>query len=83
MFSLFQPKTLVAIDHIRNVNKQNPTLKLISRTEASNINKADTVKIIDKLRILTGKEHPKIKVQRLRKIRVWTFGSLVHQINSF
>ena len=35
------------------------------------------------LRILTGKKHPKIKLQRLRKIRTWTFGSLVHQINSF
>ena len=35
------------------------------------------------LRILTGKKHPKIKLQRLRKIRIWTFGSLVHQINSF
>ena len=33
------------------------------------------------LRILTGKKHPKIKLQRVRKI--WTFGSLVHQINSF
>ena len=36
-----------------------------------------------KLRILTGKKHPKIKLQRLRKIRIWTFGLLVHQINSF
>ena len=35
------------------------------------------------LRILTGKKHPKIKLQRLRKIRILTFGSLVHQINSF
>ena len=35
------------------------------------------------LRILTGKKNPKIKLQRLRKIRIWTFGSLVHQINSF
>ena len=36
-----------------------------------------------KLRILTGKMYPKIKLQRLRKIRILTFGSLVHQINSF
>ena len=36
-----------------------------------------------RLRILTEKKHPKIKLQRLRKIGVWTFGSLVHQINSF
>ena len=35
------------------------------------------------LRILTGKKHPKIKFRRLRKIRIRTFGSLVHQINSF
>ena len=35
------------------------------------------------LRILTEKKNPKIKLQRLRKIRIWTFGSLVHQINSF
>ena len=35
------------------------------------------------LRILTGKKHPKIKFQCLRKIRIWTFGSLVHQTNSF
>ena len=35
------------------------------------------------LRILTEKKHPEIKLQRLRKIRILTFGSLVHQINSF
>ena len=34
------------------------------------------------LKILTGKEHPKIKLQPLRKIRIWTFGSLLNQINS-
>ena len=34
------------------------------------------------LRILTGKKHPKIKPQGLRKMRIWTFGSLVHQISS-
>ena len=33
------------------------------------------------LRILTGKKHPKSKLQRLRKIRLWTFGSLVHLEN--
>ena len=33
------------------------------------------------LSILTGKKDLKIKLQRLRKIRIWTFGSLVHQIN--
>ena len=38
---------------------------------------------VKRLRILTGKKHPKIKLQRLRKILILTFGSLVHQINSF
>ena len=28
------------------------------------------------LKILTGKKHPKIELQHLRKIRIWTFGSL-------
>ena len=28
-------------------------------------------------------KHPKIKLQRFQKIRIWTFVSLVHQINSF
>ena len=34
------------------------------------------------LRILTGKKHRQIKLQRLQKVRVWAFGLLVHQINS-
>ena len=38
---------------------------------------------LSNLRILTGKKHPKLKLQRLRKIWIWTFGSLAHQINSF
>ena len=38
---------------------------------------------IQDLRILTWKKHHKITLQRLRKIRIWTFASLVHQINSF
>ena len=40
-------------------------------------------KEITELNILTGKKYPKINLQRLRKIRIQTFGSLVHQINSF
>ena len=35
------------------------------------------------LRILIGKKHSKIKLQRLRKIQTLTFGSLTHQITSF
>ena len=32
--------------------------------------------------ILTGKRHPKIKLQRLRKIGIGTFGSLIPQIET-
>ena len=35
------------------------------------------------LRILTWKKHPKIKLQRLRRIQIWTFRWLLHQIYSF
>ena len=35
------------------------------------------------LRILKGKKCPKSKLQCSRKIQIWTFGLLVHQINSF
>ena len=35
------------------------------------------------LRILTGTKHPKVKLQRLRKIQIWTFGLQLHQINTF
>ena len=34
------------------------------------------------LRILTGKKHRQIKFQRIRKVQIWAFDSLVHQINS-
>ena len=32
--------------------------------------------------IHTGKKHRQIKLQRLQKVRFWTFGLLVHQIDS-
>ena len=38
--------------------------------------------VLHQLSILTGKKHHKIELQRLQKIRIWTFGLLVHQINS-
>ena len=34
------------------------------------------------LRIPTGKKQSKIKLQRLQKVQIWTFGLLVQQINS-
>ena len=34
------------------------------------------------LRILTGKKHPQIKLQRSLKVPVWAFALLAHQINS-
>ena len=32
--------------------------------------------------IHTGKKHRQIKLQRFQKVRFWTFGLLVHQIDS-
>ena len=40
-------------------------------------------RVHNQLRILTGKKRPKIKVQRLGKVRILAFGSLLHQFNSF
>ena len=34
-----------------------------------------------RLKILTGKKHHQIKLQRLQKVRIWAFGSSVHEIN--
>ena len=31
-------------------------------------------------RILTGKKHRQIKLQRLEKVRIWAFGLLVHYL---
>ena len=33
-------------------------------------------------RILTGKKHRQIKLQRLQKVQMLAFGLMVHQINS-
>ena len=46
---------------------------------SSSLIKLKTVRVQDTalLWILTGKKHLKIKLQRLRKIWIWTFGSLV------
>ena len=41
-----------------------------------------SVSIFRNLRILTGKKHRQIKLQRLQKVQIWAFGVLVQQINS-
>ena len=38
--------------------------------------------MISKVRILTWKKRPQIKLQRFRKVWICTFGWLVHRINS-
>ena len=35
------------------------------------------------VKVLIGKKHCQIKLQRIQKLWIWSFGSLVHQINSF
>ena len=53
VLSLFQPKRLVAIDYIKNINKQRPDAEAIylyiSRTEASNVNKTNIANSIDEI----------------------------------
>ena len=39
-------------------------------------------RIPERLRILTRKKHPQLRLQRFQKLWIWTFGWLVHQINS-
>ena len=34
------------------------------------------------LRILTGKKYRQMKLQRIQKVEIWAFGSLVYQMNS-
>ena len=34
-------------------------------------------------RILTGKNHRQVKLQRLQKVQIWAFELLIKQINSF
>ena len=34
------------------------------------------------LRLLLGKKHRQMKLQRLQKVQIWVFGLLVQQINS-
>ena len=38
--------------------------------------------LIKSLRILTGKKHRQMKLQRLPKVQTWAFGLLIQQINS-
>ena len=37
---------------------------------------------LDALKILTGKKHRQIKLQRLQNVQIWTLGLLVQHINS-
>ena len=68
---------------LKPLNKYNERSKIdILKTVAQN-RLTVNIQRERELRILTWKNHPLIKFQRLRKIRIRTFGSLVHQINSF
>ena len=60
-----------------------PQLKRKLRSNRTNLASEMPHKMRNNLMILTGKKHPNMKLQLLRKIRLWTFGSLVHQIKSF
>ena len=73
-------------------NSQEETFAKVSfliKLQASGLNFAKLFKktyllltnIKHELRILTGKKHGQIKLQRLLKVRIWAFG-LLHQIKS-
>ena len=59
--------------HIYNIYKK--CLSMVIRKHLSNI--CSSMKT--ELRILTGKNHRQIKLQRLQKVQIWAFGLLVHQ----
>ena len=40
------------------------------------------IKMLRRLRILTGKKHPQMKLQRLQKVQIWAFGLLEQQFTS-
>ena len=68
--------TKILLYHMVNILRINGVISLIFCNHPFLI-------FICHLRILTGKKHPKIQLQLLRKIQILTFWSLVHQINSF
>ena len=57
------------------------TLNLTLSLEILYIRLADQQVTPSNLRILTGKKNRQMKLQRLQKVRIWAFWSLVHQIN--
>ena len=59
--------------NLREIHRKTSVPKQFDRVGPSNIY----------LRILTGKKHPKITLQHLRKIRIWTFGSLDIKLTLF
>ena len=46
------------------------------------LNCIDFIQANSPLRIVTGKKYRQMKLQRLQKVQIWTFGSSVRQINS-
>ena len=82
--NIIENQILRAINHIKYISKKKPcTLKIFNYLKNNYASSYDYHSAEAKLRILTGKKHPKIKLQLLPKIQIWTFGLLIHQINSF
>ena len=84
-FLTFHHSLLAGLDIKFNVLGITETrLKLNSLPTSTFEQKGYIIKLTTtELRILTGKKHPKIKLQHFRKIRIWTFRSLVRQTNTF
>ena len=64
--------------------KQNKRIAKKKKKRKENVsNKLQTKHAyLDALKILTGKKHCQIKLQRLQNVQIWTLGLLVQHINS-
>ena len=77
-------KNLVFIGSMQFMNSSLKKLvKNLSDNDFKYLTEEFGSKNLELLRVITGKKHPKIKLQPLRKIRILAFESLVHQINFF
>ena len=63
-------------------NGKNKTKGLQKKKENVSNKSQTKLPYLDALKILTGKKHHQINLQRLQNVQIWTFGLLVQHINS-
>ena len=74
----------IACIQVSYSERQKQNKRIARKKEKENVsNKLQTkLAYLDALKILTGKKHRQIKLQRMQNVQIWTFGLLVQQINS-